>query len=138
MMEFRSGIVPSAEALVQLYEAVGWSAYTKDPAQLKRAAAGSSLLISAWEKRELLGLARVISDGETIAYLQDILVHPDHQRRGIGRELFIRAITPFAHVRQKVLITDDEPGQRAFYESLGFTETRDVRGAGLRTFIRFD
>lgn len=138
MMEFRSGIVPSAEALVQLYEAVGWSVYTKDPAQLKRAAAGSSLLISAWEKKELLGLARVISDGETIAYLQDILVHPDHQRRGIGRELFIRAITPFAHVRQKVLITDDEPGQRAFYESLGFTETRDVRGAGLRTFIRFD
>lgn len=138
MAIFRKGTVPSAAQLAGLYNAVGWSTYTKDPAQLERAVAGSALVITAWEKKELLGLARVISDGETIAYLQDILVHPEHQRRGIGRELFIRAITPFAHVRQKVLITDDEPGQRAFYESLGFTETRDVRGAGLRTFIRFD
>ena len=137
-MEFHDDVIPAAGELVRLYNAVGWTRYTKDPEQLVRAAAGSSLVISAWEHGRLLGLARVISDGETIAYLQDILVDPEHQRRGIGRELFIRAATPFAHVRQKMLLTDDEPGQRAFYESLGFTEIREVGGSALRSFVRFD
>jgi hypothetical protein len=41
-------------------------------------------------------------------------------------------------VRQKVLLTDDEPGQRAFYESLGYTEIREYRPGTLRAFVRFD
>jgi hypothetical protein len=36
-------------------------------------------------------------------------------------------LEPYRDVRQKVLITDDEPAQRAFYESMGFTETGDRR-----------
>lgn len=137
-MKFLDDALPSPEQLATLYTSVGWTSYTDQPEQLQRAVAGSSLVITAWEEENLLGLARVISDGETIAYLQDILVHAGHQRRGIGRELFIRAVTPFAHVRQKVLLTDDEPGQRAFYESLGFTEIRDVGSSALRSFVRFD
>ena len=38
----------------------------------------------------------------------------------------------YALVRQHVLLTDDEAGQRAFYEALGFTETRDHAGGTLR------
>lgn len=48
------------------------------------------------------------------------------------------ALAPFASVRQKVLLTDDEPGQRAFYESLGFTEIRDLDDGSLRAFVQFD
>jgi GNAT superfamily N-acetyltransferase len=80
----------------------------------------------------------VVSDGATIAYLQDVLVHPDHRRTGTGRRLVVAAFEPFAHVRQKVLLTDDEPGQRAFYEALGFTEAHEHPGAPLRSFVRFD
>ena len=36
------------------------------------------------------------------------------------------------------LLTDDEPGQRAFYESLGFAETRDFDDGSLRAFVKFD
>ena len=36
-----------------------------------------------------------------------------------------------------VLLTDDEPGQRAFYESLGYRETRDFGEGTLRAFVRF-
>ena len=39
---------------------------------------------------------------------------------------------------QQVLLTDAEPGQRAFYEALGYTETHDVGdGSSLRAFVRF-
>ncbi len=86
----------------------------------------------------LVGLARVITDGATICYLQDVLVHPDARGIGIGRDLVEASLRPYAHVRQKVLLTDHEPGQRAFYESLGFSETRDYGPGTLRAFVRFD
>jgi len=38
-------------------------------------------------------------------------------------------------VRQVVLLTDAEPGQRAYYESRGFVEAHDVRPEPLRSFV---
>ena len=85
-----------------------------------------------------MGLARVISDGASVCYLQDVLVHPDEQRRGTGRQLVLAALEPYASVRQKVLLTDNEPAQRAFYESLGYTEVHQHADGSLRAFVRFD
>jgi GNAT superfamily N-acetyltransferase len=67
-----------------------------------------------------------------------VLVRPSSQRTGLGRRLVEAALEPYAAVRQKVLLTDDEPAQRAFYESLGFSETRDFGDGTLRSFVRFD
>ena len=81
----------------------------------------------------------MISDGHTICYLQDVLVRPPFQGRGIGRRLVERVLEPFAQVRQKVLLTDDEPGQAAFYAALDFVRVgADGGGEGLRSFARFD
>lgn len=121
-----------------LYQAVGSTAYAEDIATLEAALAGSSSVVAARQHGRLVGLARVISDGATICYLQDLLVHPEVQREGVGRALVLAALEPYASVRQKVLLTDDEPGQRAFYESLGYRETRDHDAGRLRAFVRFD
>ncbi|MCZ9881134.1 GNAT family N-acetyltransferase [Arthrobacter sp. B2a2-09] len=56
-------------------------------------------------------------------------------RRGIGRALAERALEQYRHVRQKVLITDDEPRQKAFYEALGYTQTEEFQGGLVRAFI---
>lgn len=93
-------------------------------------------VIPAADGGRLVGLARVVSDGHTIAYLQDILVDPGHQRRGIASELLRRIFARFGHVRQHVLLTDTEERQRAFYETHGFRESRDVEGDELRAFVR--
>ena len=129
--------VPAADELITLYSSVGWSAYTGDPALLHDAVARSLRVVSAREEGNLVGLARVVGDGLTIVYLQDILVAPSHQRTGIGRRLFDRVFEPFGTVRQKVLITDDEPRQQAFYHQMGFTEIRDMTHP-IRAFVRFD
>ena len=129
--------LPSDDVLT-LYGAVGWTAYTADPTILTRALDNSSFVVAAREDGRLIGLARALSDDATICYLQDVLVHPDHQRGGIGRKLVAAILQRYVHVRQKVLLTDDEPAQRAFYESLGYTEIRDVEAAALRAFVRFD
>lgn len=60
-----------------------------------------------------------------------------------GGRLVERVLEIHADVRQRVLVTDAEPGQRTSYESLGFTELHEVGGedgpadgeTGLRGFI---
>jgi len=123
--------------LVGLYSSVGWAAYASDPDALVRAVEQSSYVVTARDSDgELVGLARVISDEATICYLQDILVSPRQQRSGLGRTMLEKVLARYVHVRQKVLLTDDEPGQRAFYESLGFTEGHDFSPTPLRAFVR--
>ncbi|MFF2051972.1 GNAT family N-acetyltransferase [Leifsonia sp. NPDC058194] len=130
--------VPDPADLVSLYDAVGWSAYTQDPERLERAVQQSLGVAVCWsDGSTLVGLARVVGDGVTIAYLQDVLVHPGFQRRGVGARLVDAVFAPFDDVRQHVLLTDAEPGQRAFYEALGFTEVHDIRPDPLRSFVRF-
>lgn len=124
--------------VLALYGAVEWTAYTEDPETLRKALQGSSTLVAAHDDRLLVGLARVISDGSSICYLQDILVLPSHRRAGVGRTVAERALAEYPHVRQKVLITDDEPQQRAFYESLGYTRSDEFQGGPIRAFLRFD
>lgn len=135
-LSFAEGRLPAAEQLRALYDAVGWAAYTEDLPTLEAGLAGSARVVTAWGGGELVGLARVVSDGHTIAYLQDVLVRPTHHRRGIASELLRRAFAPYAHVRQHVLVTDAEPGQRAFYEAAGFTEVHELPHGGGRAFVR--
>jgi GNAT superfamily N-acetyltransferase len=124
--------------VIELYRAVEWVAYTKDPGNLVRALEGSSTLVAALDGQRLIGLARVISDDASICYHQDILVRPSHQGKGIGRALAERALGDYPHVRQKVLITDAEPKQKAFYEALGYTQADEFQGGSVRAFVRFD
>jgi ribosomal protein S18 acetylase RimI-like enzyme len=126
------------DQVLALYDAVGWTAYTSSPETVSAALSGSTAIAVAHAGTELVGLARVISDGASICYLQDVLVRPGFQRRGIGQRLVRLVLQPFSHVRQKVLLTDDEAGQKAFYESLGYAQVTDNDGGALRAFARFD
>ncbi len=127
---------PQADELVSLYASVGWTGYTKDPTGLVTAVANSTFVVAARERQDLVGLARVLSDDHTVMYLQDVLVRPDRQGGGIGRELVGRCLERFSHCRQKVLLTDDEDRQHRLYRSLGFEEIADVER--LHGFVRFD
>ncbi len=129
--------IPADEELVELYRSVGWKAYTREPATLAAAVGASFCVLTARDEQgALVGLVRTVSDGLTIAYVQDILVAPSHQRRGVGGELLDELLHRTASIRQVVLMTDSEERQRAFYESRGFTEVRDIKPHQLRSFVR--
>ena len=79
-----------------------------------------------------------MSDDYSIAYLQDILVDPEFQRLGIGKQLIKAYLLRFARVRLKVLLTDDEARQQQFYESVGLRDTSSIDEFELHTFIKLD
>lgn len=128
---------PGRDELIDLYGSVGWTAYTRDADRLERAIAGSSFLATARDSGALVGLVRAVSDGATICFVQDVIVRPDRQRTGIGSDLVRATLDRYRGVRQTVLVTDTEPRQRGFYESLGFSELHE-HDPGLRGFIRLD
>ena len=127
-----------ADALVALYASVGWTAYTRDPDALLAAVEGSDLVVTARAGESLVGLARAISDGVSIVYIQDILVRESHQGRGIGTRLLQAVVDHYPQVRQKVLLTDDRPEQLRFYAALGFHNTRDLHQTRLNAFVRIE
>ena len=133
LLQRESGL--EGPVLVALYRVLGWTNYSEDPEGLERAFANSSHVVAAWSGDLLVGLARCVSDDVSIAYLQDILVLPDYQGRGIGKALLTDCLERYSHVRQKVLLTDDRPEQIAFYKKLGFHNTRDLECTPLNVFV---
>jgi GNAT superfamily N-acetyltransferase len=129
---------PPARELVRLYNSVGWTAYADDPEQLAAAIAGSSFVVTARRSGGLVGLVRALSDDRTICYVQDVLVHPGVQHLGIGTALVRAVLARYPHVRQKVLLTEDEPRQHSFYRGLGYTDVREFAGGRLHAFVRYD
>ncbi|WP_372456931.1 GNAT family N-acetyltransferase [Microbacterium allomyrinae] len=130
--------IPAAAELVELYRSAGWTAYTDDPQRLVDAVSASYRVVTARsEAGELIGLVRTVSDGLTVAYIQDILVSPEHQRHGVGGALLDEVIAQTQDIRQLVLLTDAEQTQRAFYESRGLVEAHDFAPEPLRSFVLF-
>ena len=86
----------------------------------------------------LIGLARGLSDDSAVFFLQDILVKPKFQRKGIGKKLLENCLERFKHVRSRILLTDDAQAQKIFYESLGFKNIKDLNKFKLNTFVMFD
>ncbi|MEO3943917.1 GNAT family N-acetyltransferase [Gorillibacterium sp. CAU 1737] len=107
-------------ALKKVYNDVQWTAYTRDLPMLQKALLQSLDVISAWDQEELVGLIRVVGDGVTIVYIQDLLVRTDYQNRGIATRLMEQALARYEKVRQKVLLTEEAPDVRHFYEKHGF------------------
>ena len=108
------------QQLENLYNDVSWHAYTKDMQQLEQALHHSLHVISAWDNDKLVGLIRIVGDGLTIVYIQDILVLNHYQNQGIATKLMTEILQKYKHVRQKVLLTEEAPDVRHVYEKNGF------------------
>ena len=116
-----------------LYAAVGWTAYTEDLTALERGFQNSLLVLAAYEDGELIGLIRVVGDGATVVFVQDLLVAPQKQRQGVGTALLKAVLDRYSNVRQLLLTTDNTPKTIAFYKSLGFS---DLSTLGCCGFMR--
>ena len=134
-MEYRRGERPRLDELVALYDSVGWTVYTADPGSLATAVENSTFIATARADGHLVGLLRALSDDVSIVYVQDVLVHPEHQRRGVARRLLEDCLHRFAHVRQRVLLTDDEPHQHRLYRSVGLHDVARLRSPALHAFV---
>ena len=125
--EIREYTQYDVDQVLPLYESVGWTNYTCRFDCMERAFAHCLRIYGAYVEEKLVGLVRAVGDGVTIVYVQDLLVMPEYQRRGIGRALLGRILEEYQDVYQKVLITDDTQKTLAFYRSMGMKADTDIR-----------
>lgn len=88
----------------------------RTPDALRRSFEQSQHVALAWLGEELVGMARLLSDGVCNAYLLDVWTDSDHRRRGFASQMVRHLIAkvPGQHIG---LQTDDA---QPLYESLGF------------------
>ncbi len=73
------------DQIITLYRRAGWwPEEDADPLLVARIIKGSHCFLAALDGHRLAGMGRVISDRASDAYIQDLTVHPDYRRRGIG------------------------------------------------------
>ncbi|WP_141684794.1 GNAT family N-acetyltransferase [Streptococcus dysgalactiae] len=118
----RKQVIPSLDSLLNLYNDISWTAYTSNPNQLELALKNSLKVWTAWDGDLLVGLARVIGDGSTIIYIQDILVLKAYQRRGIGSHFITTISDEYEDIRQIILLTEDNQITKKFYEKNGLNQ----------------
>ena len=122
MIRYVENPVVTLEAVLPLYEAVGWTNYTTKPEMLKAAFENSLHVLAAFnEEGILVGVLRAVGDGASILFIQDILVTPEYQHHGIGTKLLQQTLEKFKNVYQIQLSTDNSMKTISFYESNGFT-----------------
>ncbi|MCL4460294.1 MAG: GNAT family N-acetyltransferase [Nitrospirae bacterium] len=84
----------------------------------------ASLTVSAWNNDRLVGIARTLTDFTYVAYLADLAVDVQYQRRGIGKALVRETRLRLAPSCTIVLFA--APDADSYYAGLGFV--RNTRG----------
>lgn len=106
------------EQVEKLFLSVNWVS-GKYPNKLFRALNNSTVVITAWSGDELVGLVRVLDDGEMLAYLHYLLVRPDFQGRGIAGTLVNLVKEKYRNFMYIELMPEDV-NNVSFYEKFGF------------------
>jgi len=94
-------------------------ARTRPRAATERAFA-NSLVFGIYEGERQIGMARVVSDYTTFAYLCDVFIHEDYRGRGLGKWLMetIHGHPDLQGLRRWALLTSDAHG---LYQQFGWS-----------------
>ena len=83
-------------------------------------AIANSLCVATWHEDEQIGLARLVTDRATFAYLADVYVLEEHRGQGLAQAMvgWLQAHPELQGLRRWLLMTVDAHG---VYERLGWT-----------------
>jgi len=121
--------------IIKLYKEGGWWKQNYKSSGIKHLIKGSFAFAIALDtnKKKAVGMGRVLSDGFSDAYIQDLVVLKEYRNKGIGRELvnFLISYCKKKGINWISLIA--EPNQDLFYEELGFKTMKNYTPMKFKT-----
>ncbi len=129
-IELREGLEGLTPArITTLYRRAPLLRPVSDRARIWQMFEQASLVLTAWYKGELVGIARVLTDGVLFSYLCDLAVEPDVQRLGVGKTLINEVLERCKGTELSLRDSDISAG---YYAHLGFERVENawVRKAG--------
>ena len=121
----------SINDVLHLYQAVDWTNYTNQPPMLSQSLTHSLAIYLARDGEKIVGLVRLIGDGFSSVFVQDLLVLPSYQRQGIGSSLMKQALADYKDAYQVQLATEETEKTLGFYRSLGFETLSSFQCTGM-------
>lgn len=109
-----------ANELMKLYCYVGWWEERKEQdidKMLKQ-----EVSVGAWKGDELIGFARAVSDGKFRAYIEDVVIHKEFQKLGIGTKLVSVLLEELSHIDVISLFCEEH--LIPFYEKIDFRNSK--------------
>lgn len=128
--------LPKEDDFYELYETTGWNGRVGvySPKELFRAISNSWYVVTVYYEQKLIGFGRIISDGIYQTFITDIIIHPDFQRKGIGRNVMNLLVEKCKLSGIQWIQLSAAKGKKEFYEKLGFKE-RDLDAPGMQILI---
>ena len=116
-MEYKYNESVSAEALADLRESVGWNRMENEYSSPLMT---SFFHIAVYDDDQLVGYIDSVSNGVTDAYIQDLIIRPDHQGKGIGTDLMKKMIGCLKEKQIYMISVVFEERLKPFYDKFGF------------------
>ena len=116
---------PDTEIL-ELYKAGGWWKDHYDKSGIKYLIKGSFVFAVVVDKKtgKTIGMGRVLSDGISDAYIQDLVILQEYRNKGIGKKLVKKLIDYCKSKNIHWIALISEPNQEEFYKKIGFKEMK--------------
>jgi len=114
--------------------AVGWNAI--ENSLTIKGLENTAFTICARDENKAIGMARVITDYGYVVFIADVIVLPEYQGKGIGREIMSRIMAYInentAQNQCKYIALISASGKEEFYEKFGFVKRpTDNLGCGM-------
>ena len=118
---------------LSLRESVGWKGIDF---QVEKALESGLYNVLAKDGEQVVGMGRLVGDGIMYWYVQDVIIKPEYQGKGIGKaimEFIMRHIEENSLPNTTVTVgLMAAKGKDGFYEKLGFIKRpSEIYGAGM-------
>ena len=112
----------STTEFCKLRESVGFQKLTEK--QAETVLSNTTFIVNAVYGEKSVGIVRVLTDMLTDAYITDVIVNPDFQGKGLGKQLLDKTLEYLKyHAMENVTLACSlyaNPDKEAFYEKFGF------------------
>jgi GNAT superfamily N-acetyltransferase len=119
-IDFRDDANVNAEQAIELYQrsTLGERRPVDRPDIFECMLKNANLTITAWQGSRLVGISRTLTDFAYVAYLADLAVDAEIQRRGVGKRLIEETRRRLRPECMIVLLA--APKANEYYAKLGF------------------
>jgi len=128
--------LPSEDSFFQLFETTGWNEKAKkSKEELYFAIVHSWYVVSAYQGVELVGFGRIISDGYLHAFITEMIIAPQYQKKGIGKQILEKLVAEALENEINDIQLFSAKDKKEFYLKNGFVE-RSPDAPGMQYFIK--
>lgn len=114
---------PTVEEYKYLCDSVGWSDVMNFDV-VETSLRNSIHCVTVKEDEQIVGMGRIVGDGAIYFYIQDIVVHPEYQKNGVGKKIMNNLVEYLqTNAPDKAFIgLFASEGKESFYEKYDFKD----------------